>query len=328
MKDHFDTDYLESYILDKLPEKDKIALEQLIEQDPILKSELQIQKEIIDAIRAQRRIQLKQRLSGIPVNTSSTDNFYRAVLLGTALVAGLFSIFWFTKGLDSQIAQEQLRQEEKASVQSPQTKSSQPSSTILTDVAELNQSEANSAQEISENNTDQVAQYQTESAPRTIRVNARRLTSPVNSTLKPVESLPLVPVKVELSVDKEESVQKQVENFQAISKLALNAPNNQPIKEEVKGIFDGPNEARLEDLAARNRLSYQYYNNQLFLYNNRSWGRELRMEIDGQEELFLYYESEYYHLNKNQVERTEPCPIKDQAMIKKLDALRIQLYGK
>jgi len=86
-------------------------------------------------------------------------------------------------------------------------------------------------------------------------------------------------------------------------------------------VFDGKNEASLESIFERNKLSYQYYNNKLFLYNNGLRGKEINYEKDGINRHFLFYESEFYEFFDNQYDKADLKLITDSNLIYELKLL-------
>jgi len=103
MNKYFYSDKIEAYILNNLPESERIAFEELIEQDPILKSELAQQRETIGSLQEQRKAQLKQRLNDIKVEPVSFS-LSRITLLESALLVSiiattvtLFALLYSTK---------------------------------------------------------------------------------------------------------------------------------------------------------------------------------------------------------------------------------------
>ncbi|EAY30725.1 hypothetical protein [Microscilla marina] len=103
MNKYFYSDKIENYILGNLSESEKIAFEELIEQDPVLKNELDLQQETIQSMQDQRKAQLKHRLNNIqvePVSYSlSRINLLESVLLVSivATTITLFALFYGTK---------------------------------------------------------------------------------------------------------------------------------------------------------------------------------------------------------------------------------------
>lgn len=103
MNKYFYSDKIEAYILNDLSESEKIAFEELIEKDPILKNELILQQETIGSLQNQRKAQLKQRLNNIQVEPVSYS-LSRITLLESALLVSivattitLFTLFYGTK---------------------------------------------------------------------------------------------------------------------------------------------------------------------------------------------------------------------------------------
>ena len=103
MNKYFYSDKIEAYILNNLPEHERITFEELIEQDPILKNELKLQQETIGSLQDQRKAQLKQRLNNIKVEPV-TYTLSRITMLESALLVSivattiiLFALLYGTK---------------------------------------------------------------------------------------------------------------------------------------------------------------------------------------------------------------------------------------
>src|SRR5436190_1701308 len=63
---------IEAYLAGKLNAADKLALEEGMTKDPLLKNEVELQNDIIESLKNSRKIQLKNRLNTIDMNTAST----------------------------------------------------------------------------------------------------------------------------------------------------------------------------------------------------------------------------------------------------------------
>jgi hypothetical protein len=103
MNKYFYSDKIENYILGNLSESERIAFEELIEQDPVLQNELELQQETIQSLQDQRKAQLKERLNNIQVDPVSYS-FSRINVLESALLVSvvattitLFALFYGTK---------------------------------------------------------------------------------------------------------------------------------------------------------------------------------------------------------------------------------------
>lgn len=111
MNKYFYSDKIEAYILNNLPEHERIAFEELIEQDPILKNELKLQQETIGSLQDQRKAQLKQRLDNIKVEpvayTLSRITLLESALL-VSIVATTITLFALLYGTKSNLEAEQV----------------------------------------------------------------------------------------------------------------------------------------------------------------------------------------------------------------------------
>ncbi|WP_027000181.1 hypothetical protein [Eisenibacter elegans] len=107
--------------------------------------------------------------------------------------------------------------------------------------------------------------------------------------------------------------QAQSTTANAVQKQATTTHQNL-LDEQTKAIVLTPE--------SPDKLSYQYYNNRLFLYNNTSRGIMYSLDINGENRKFLYYEGDFYELNSHQVEKTEALQVSDSLILKQLLQLR------
>jgi hypothetical protein len=105
----FDIEQIEEYLLDRLSAADKKAIEAAIQKDPLLASEVEVQKDIIKSIQNFRKAELKARLNKVEVPSSGWSMYSRIAASVLLLGAGV-AIFWFSttspesKKIEKQIA--------------------------------------------------------------------------------------------------------------------------------------------------------------------------------------------------------------------------------
>ncbi len=328
MDKHFDPEQIESYLLNQFRPEEKASFEQLIQQDPILESELQFQKEIIEAIRHRRKSELKARLDNIQVGTSHSLYFSKSVLISSAiaLISLCAFITWLLISPQNQSktnsgenladspkrlatrTPQKIQPEHKLTIEPELPSSAIPQEIQVSTPVEPfqeNRSRPQASQTFREQKPSR------EFRPRPIRTDANSYSQ---------AHLPLVNEAASPAV-KAKHIASSLKEEVAYAYL----PNEE---EGVKGIFDGTNEVKLEDIAARNQLSYQYINGEVFLYNHKTKWLKINIKVDGEEKTFIYYEQEYYELNRNQIEVKELLPISDTTLVQKLDQQRIEVYGK
>ncbi len=313
----FDQNKIEAYLMDKLNPNEKIAFEELLEQDPILQSEFQLQQEILRAIQSQRKHELKARLGQLSVPSSPKASLGRALILGTMLLLGSSAYWVYTQWY----LQEPNPQTVPSLVQTSPSHELMPepppnSETAI--LAEPLMEEAVTEKEVVE----KVAVQETLQA----------LSHEYPKSAKSIKSKKLAvnpkPVIIERNINDPEKADAKAGTIRTAFKteLVLDDPEEQEL---VKGIFDGSNKPNLEDIAQKNqnRLRYQYYNNELFLYNSNSAGRTFRIKQNEEERVYLYYNENYYLLHEPQIQSKDLKPIQDISLIRQLDQIRIQIYG-
>jgi len=80
----FKEEHIEAYLTGKLNAADKVALEEGMKNDPLLKSEVELQNDIIESLKNSRKIQLKNRLNNIDV--SATTGVSSAVKIAASFI--------------------------------------------------------------------------------------------------------------------------------------------------------------------------------------------------------------------------------------------------
>ncbi len=88
------TDLIDRYLKGKLPESERLALEESMRQDPMLEGEIGWEKDIYQAMGETRRAALKQRLDQVSVSTSTWSGGKIAAVVGTALLVGAGAFYY------------------------------------------------------------------------------------------------------------------------------------------------------------------------------------------------------------------------------------------
>lgn len=319
---------IEAYLLDKLSSEDKAGFEALIDTDPILKSELQFQKEIIEAIRERRKNELKKRLDNITVESFSFYELSRTLWISlTLLSVSVLLIFTAIKVFDrvpTSQSKTALSQESTSKTQAPE----------LSQVSPVPPEEKMENQEEKELESVSPA-YSSPQSQMTMAIPAKSVESPkeripaAQPARDKVYNAPLAtrqPLDLNQEVDDRTLIDSKVSNIYSAQKDNSSATSAAGSEDDVKGIFDGTNEANLEEIAERNKLNYQYYNNKLFLYPRGAHGKSIKLYNKGLERTFLYYESNYYELKESQVDTQQATPIRDETLIQELDKIRLEKY--
>jgi hypothetical protein len=305
MNSNFHIEKIDAYLKNQLSEHDQKLFEQLIEQDPLLKGELQLQSEIVEAICEHRKTELKHRLNNVQVEPTPILYLPKTTFVGTIVAASLLTgvLVFF----DSQEKSNQ--------------KKNNP---IVANVPKVQEYKTESRSNTIEKAQTQTPTPTTQSNPVTVNT----LISDNNTVAKPTQevSVPtrqatlrkenILPTLVKTNLKEEGKTTLKVINIQNITKEE-NVVLDIERTDSDNGVYDrmSEDEISLEHLAARQRLKYQFYNNQLFLYNANSVGKKLQLEVNGKKRHFLYYEGDYYEFYENQMTETEMKIVQDSRLI-------------
>jgi hypothetical protein len=105
---NFNDENIEAYLTGKMNAADKATLEAGMRNDPMLKGEVDLQRDIIESLKTNRKIQLKNRLNNI--NVSGTTGVSSAVKVAASFItvgmigAGIYYMSVFSNSKDSTTA--------------------------------------------------------------------------------------------------------------------------------------------------------------------------------------------------------------------------------
>ena len=325
------TDTIEAYLLNKLDIEDKIAFRQVIEKDPILKSELQFQGQIIEAIQMSRKTELKARLNAIQIQQSPFQQLPRFVwFVGTSILVGalLIAVFFPYEQTNKQLTIQSSPLNNKSKplvIKDKAPKTTEGKSRV--DESAIQEKETQPKPSVNYPKQRENSMYTAQPTSTTELDDAQNSSELSTLNQKTNHNLAThLPYRYDSKANKSKRFMSKIDNILESQKdtYAFEADD----EEDVKGIFDGTNEANLEEIAQRNILSYQYYNDQLFLYNYQGSYKVIRTFIDKQERHFLHYEGRFYELKTPQIEKRELRSVNDSTLINNLQQLVSKLYGK
>ncbi len=322
MDKYYYSEKLNDYLLDKLSESEKNLFEQLLDKDPILKQDCQLQKEIVEGIHQFRKDQLKARFNRIDV--TDTPSFYmpqwaKVSSIAASLLAGAMAVYLYVPVSIPETQKKAYTQEEKLDTDLA-------SETIHTNEKDLYQNtlENQEKEKLAENTTSsldagektekpiQIAptNKETEVAQTQTRANIPKRQKAVIATKTGYQKVNFAKNNLKISkISTIRSVKKQ--------NIASNWLNKEV--EEVKGVFDGSEEANLENISIQNKLSYQYYDEEVFFYNHYDKNAKvIQVELDGEQKRYFYHDAQFYEIKPNQIERTEAAQVQDPDIISKL----------
>lgn len=282
---------IDDYLTNRLSEQDRKSFEQQMDADPALKADVELQKEIIQGLKAARVAELKAMLNKVPISATGTylsPLRIAAGVIGTVVLAtGLYFYFNTNDNL------------------TPANESNPPTDTITKQEQispELKEDKDTSPQ-INELNTSPKAAGSEDNAIQ----SEKQGTDPVDSNTKQ-ESKPAIDL-----VDPTEE-------------LNDNAPGTSPVKSGANNSTISVAKINVDIISTERKYKshYQFINGKLVLYGNFDNGLYEIIEVNAQRSrsLFLYHKTSYFLLDETQHEITALKEISDPVLIEKLKSFR------
>ncbi|QHT70185.1 hypothetical protein GXP67_27840 [Rhodocytophaga rosea] len=269
---------LEAYLRNELPENERAEFEEMMRQDPLLQNEFQLQQDIIASIGAFRKQELKERLNRIDVSDTGRGNtgsfaIGSMVVGGIAILglAGLFLLNHPAKDLEpSQIAGAAVQTEivSDSGEQTQYTTSSQDTQHTIT--SDITQDETSTDASVAE--------------PIAAKPQLKKATATKKTDIHPV--VPSDEIGAELLQEQELTKEHELVMPETRIASSAHAVDNKLI------IIDNTN--------PKLKLQYKYADGQLCLYGIEKTYNIIDLPDFSQR--YLYYEGNYYRLNKNQSE--------------------------
>ncbi len=100
-----DFELLDDYLSNRLDDKGRSAVEDLLRRDPQLKAEFELQKEFIDGIRSARIAELKAMLNNVPVPAINTGSTLAKIAIGMVLAAVGTGAYFYFQGVEPSVNQ-------------------------------------------------------------------------------------------------------------------------------------------------------------------------------------------------------------------------------
>lgn len=284
-----DFELLDDYLSNRLNESDKAAFEKQLEADPELKQEFKIQQDLTQGIRNARVAELKSMLNNVPVPPISNPTSLLVKAGAWTIITGIVitSVYLYFNSSDPIEPVKEpapIEQEEAKSIPSEDESSSKE-----------NESEISKAQE------EPVAKVE---AP-VEKKSAPAKTTPTPSVTKKPDLKVYDPSKDEADA----AVQKyEKEQLEIISKAFVTSSM----------------EVEIEKANKKYTFHYMFNDGKLVLYGafEKHLYEILEFISDDKRTVVLFYRTNYYLLDINKSAPTLLTPIKDKALLKKLNEYR------
>lgn len=311
------TELIGSYLEGSMTPDQMLEFENQLHTDPLLRSEFELQQDIVNSLKDFRKSQLKARLDQVPVSVSPVGmiGVKTAAVFVLSGIIGIGAYLYFsssfepkdlTAGEDTMLVEE-----------SPATVSEIP------EIQKADQEETSSPQ-----------LQEVEAAPK-VDVSDQTVAEEVNTN--PVTKV----VREPATVDNSELLEpEEITETEEVPTPVVNSPEvidpslQEDIQEEnlevptaaiaQKELADNP-VVEIETAKKDNTLfHYQYYSGKLYLYGDfRDIPYEiLELNSSTGKKLFMFYNQEYFQIMDNQKDLTPLTRLQDQEIIKELDIIR------
>ncbi len=298
------TDFLiDNFITGKMSPEEMQLFVKDMQKDAVLADEVRLQQSIVDAIKEQRRLELKSRLDSIKVGSSYGS--YLSAGISTAVV--IFGIWYFTSDFSimENTTTDPVIQEEVEIISTEKSIEELIASEEENTETPLNKSLAES------------------DLPSDI------LSSDINSKSDQIEGFSSnkksSTFKDENVANQPNIIQPQIPDPPGDSGITISDMSDNSL-DLGKGTPRSVGKVEVEIKASNEyNFHYQYFNNKLYLYGDfgKSPYELIELNTEKSKDLYMYFEGKYFALKTNQLDITKLTPIRDKIIVKGLDNLRL-----
>jgi len=287
MNKHFyNPENIEAFVENNLSAVDRANFENAMAKDPLLKNEIELQNNIIDTLKQQRKAELKSRLNNIEVNLS--PSYSVAKIAASVIASGIiaYGIYTFVNNDPTVATNTQTKEIKPQIAEKTSVDPSKPTVSAPIENSEPIQNKINSpSKEQSNKITHKVIETPTE------------VVSPLDHS----------PDMTEIENDQ----------FQKEEKITLPDGRIAQTAETKNGIDISVNSS------TKDQFHYQFYNNKLFLFGdfNANTYEILELNTYKGKQVYFYFNKSYYLLKANQSKTTPLQKITDKKVIAELDKI-------
>ena len=295
-----------SYLEGSMSPGEMLDFENQLHTDPVLRSEFELQQDIVNSVKDFRKSQLKARLDQVPVTMSPTIlvGVKTAAALVISGIIGLGAYLYFTQDTPEDLTDNITIEEPVAALENNLEDSAvqnnnieaDSEATAIKDKVELAIAEEPAVEEVTANEVKVVAPIKTEEV--TAEPEVKETTPVVNS-----------PQIIDPSLD------------ETVTEETLEMPSAAISQEEIA---DNP-VVEVESAKKDPELfHYRYYSGKLYLYGDfKDIPYEiLELNSDSGKKLYMYYHNKYYEILDNQIDLTPLQSLEDPDIIKRLDIIK------
>lgn len=280
---------IDDYLTNKLTEQDKVAFEQQLQSDASLKTEVELQSQIIEGLKSARVADLKAMLNRVPIENAPVEFSalkIAAGLIGTAVIVSA-AYFYFNGNSEPELQtpepiEDSVKQNEEARIQEAK------------DVVKLEEKLSNEPVE----QTSVIEQKKIEKKPIISKPSDK------TDTPQPVGK-PAIDV---------------IDPSQDLTESTPTRGNNSSLK---PGLTVPKMNVEIDSSSKKYPFHYQFTSGKVVLFGSFDKGLYEIIEVNGgSHSLFLFYKANYYKLDETKKDITALEVIKDKVLIQKLKEYR------
>ena len=282
---------IDAYLSGKMDASEKTSFENGLTQDPLLKQELDLQKNIVESLKGRRKAELKARLDNIDVSglaTSAANTTAWKIAAGVFIGAGILTAgYLFYKETPQQKITKNYISQQSTPIAADGTNQNSISTATPLIVAEEPQTPAEIVPQ-----------------KKSTKETAKKSAPVIETHTDNVDPNPLPIADTDFHPDANVSMPNG--NI---------SQENTNINSEIDVAVDAKSE---------NKFHYKYFNNKLYLYCDFSSKPYDLLELNTKKtkELYLFFDNQYYELKSGQLEATALKPIKNSTIISQLELIR------
>lgn len=279
---------ISAYLENEMSVEERHEFEQAVANDPELKSELDLQKDIIEGIKNERISELKAIMNNVPVGGSlgvgGTITFGK--LASGIAILGLITLgayYYFGSETDEFMPPKAIESIELAEDHE----------------GDIDEDQATTAIESEDSETTEQSDNTLATAEPSKKTSA---SSTDNKVTEPEINRP-----------------SAAPLFETSESDSLEAPTNEIVDNIERNLTSL--DVEIDNTKKKYSFHYQFNGGKLFLYGDfdKELYEILEFKSKYDKTLFLYYEGKFYPLNKKQVKIIELKPVKERSLIEKLE---------
>lgn len=274
---------------------EKNLFESAMMQDPLLRSEVALQKDVVTALSDFRKAELKARLNKIDVGAANNSFINGKIAAGICLLALLGAGTFYVFSSENEEVQQITVVKENTAIQKPEPEIQKGQEIVLDEPV---QSESIKSVDLKQ------------SAKQSFSVK------PIDAKEEKEKEEEVVEVTPEVVLPRVLPVSNDAGDLSG----TVNVPKGD-VTTSTSTTSSKP--AVYCEKGNRKDFHYKYFNNKLYLYGdfNEDLVEFLELNSNKSKNVYLHYNKNYYLLNQNQIERAPLLKINDIEVIKQLEAL-------